>query len=404
MPKYVYKVSDRDGKLQSGEIEANSLAEAAALLRKDNFFVLSIKQKLGPGFLSLLKKDTTGLSTIERLTFTDNLGAMIKSGTPIVEALETYQEDDAQKISLITGELIKDVRAGKKLSESLEKYPKTFSPFYIALVQAGELTGSLDETLEYLGDELRKENEFRERIKSALMYPILILCVAFGVISMLVLLVIPKMVQFTQSLGGDMPLITRIVSKVAVFLSDFGPLLILLFITLVIVFIGMLRKKKTREKLDPYLLKLPLFGLITRKYIIARFLRIVGSCLKYGVPLTASFSTVANVVGNSQYRKSCKRIEDRITKGVSLSEAMTQEGYFLFPKVIVKTVKGAEKTGSVDTAMIRLSDFYEAEVDRNLKRMTDLIEPIMIVFLGLIVGAIAISVVAPIYQMTSKIK
>ncbi|MDP3955468.1 MAG: type II secretion system F family protein, partial [bacterium] len=201
-----------------------------------------------------------------------------------------------------------------------------------------------------------------------------------------------------------LPLMTRIVSSAATFLTSFGPLLILLFVGLVVGFFFLLKNKKTKEKLDPFLLRLPLVGKIIKKYILARFLRVVGSCLKYGVPLGASFATVGAIVGNVYYQQACRRIEVKITKGKSLSEALGEEEASLFPRLLVRSIRGAEKTGSVDEAMIRLSQFYEDDIDRGLKRMTDLIEPALVIVLGIIVAAIAISVIAPIYQMTSKIK
>ena len=141
-----------------------------------------------------------------------------------------------------------------------------------------------------------------------------------------------------------------------------------------------------------------------KKYVLARFLRIVGNCVKNGIPLASSFTTVGEVMDNTVYKMACNRIEEKIIRGENLALALSQEGKELFPKIIIRMVKGAEKTGTVDEAMLRLSDFYENEVDRDLKRFTTLIEPVMIVFLGILVGSIAISVIAPIYQMTSKIK
>jgi len=172
----------------------------------------------------------------------------------------------------------------------------------------------------------------------------------------------------------------------------------------IVAIIVLLKNKKTKEKLEPYFLRLPLVGQLLKKYILARFLRIIGSCIKYGISFSSSFNIVGEVVGNIKYKKACERTEAKIVKGVSLSEALSQEKAGLFPRSIVRTIKGAEKTGYVDEAMMRLSKFYEDDIDRELKRITDLIEPAMVIVLGVIVAAIAISVIAPIYQMTARIK
>lgn len=400
MAKFTYTLTNQEGQSESGLVEAVSSEEAARQIKKDGWFLVSLK-KARKGFLFFGSGHK--LSSFERIVFTDHLAAMFRSGTPLVEALETYRDDEEKKGSAIIEEMIRGIQQGKKLSEVMAVYPENFSPLYLALVQTGELTGSLDETLGYLAKELRREHEFHERIKSALFYPVLVLSVAFLVILLLVLVVIPKIILVTKSLSGDLPLMTRIVSVVASFLTAFGPFLILLFVGLGVAVFFLLRNRKTKEKLDPYLLRLPLVGRLIKKYILARFLRVVGSCLKYGVPLGSSFATIGAIVGNVRYQQACVRIEAKIIKGFSLSEALGEE-VALFPRIMVRTVKGAEKTGSVDEAMLRLSQFYEDDIDRGLKRMTDLIEPALVIVLGIIVAAIAISVIAPIYQMTSKIK
>ena len=404
MATFSFIITNKQGSRESGRVEALSPQEAITQIKKIGWFVVSLKQEGASKFKLPFISDKEKFSSFERIVFTDHLTAMFESGAPMVEALETYRDEEGKKgIAIIDG-LVKTIQGGKKLSEAMALYPSTFSPLYLALVQSGELTGRLDETLEYLAKDLRRDHEFSERIKSALFYPVLVLSVALFVIIFLVLVVIPKIMFFTKSLGGDLPLITRIVSTVASFLAAFGPFLLLLGAGLLVCFFVLLKNKKTKEKVNPYLLRFPLIGNLLKKYILTRFLRIVGSCLKYGIPLNTTLSTVGAVVDNPLYKNACKKIEVKVVKGISLSEAIAHEDKILFPRVIVRTIKGAEKTGTVDEAMIRLSKFYEDEIDRELKRITDLIEPVLVVVLGVIVAAIAISVVAPIYQMTSKIK
>jgi type IV pilus assembly protein PilC len=286
----------------------------------------------------------------------------------------------------------------------MAKFPETFSPLYIAMVQAGELTGSLDETLEYMANELRREHEFIARVKSAMFYPLLVLAVALVVVVMVVAVVIPKIVEVTKSFGSNLPLTTRIIAKVSEFIIKFGPVIALLIILSIVALIILVRDKKIKAKINARLLRLPLTGQVMKKYILARFLRIIGGCVKYGISLPAAFDISGNVVDNITYRQSCERVSKKIIKGISLSEALSEEERTLFPSIISKTIKGGERTGNVDVGLLRLSTHYEIEVDRDLKRLTELIEPIMVVVLGVIVALIAISVIAPIYQMTSRIK
>lgn len=404
MNKYSYKIANKNGSVKTGQIEADSSLEVSELIKSDNWYILSIKPKLSlfNQFSFLTKKEK--LSPIERIAFTDHLTSMISSGTPIIDALEAYREEDTSRMTSIIDKLIREIQQGKKLSEAMAFFPTIFSSFYLSLIQAGELTGALDETLAYLGNELRKEHEFRERIKSALIYPALVIVVAFMVIMLLVFLVIPKITQLAQSLGGDVPLATKIVVFLASSFSLVAPFILLFLVAGIIAFTILSKKPKFKKRADLYLLRVPLVGPALKKYTLARFLRVIGSCLRCGILLTSALETVSQVVANSQYKEACKRINERIKKGSSLSEALSHEGTNLFPKIIIRTLKGAEKTGNLDAATIRLSSFYEIEVDRNLKRATDLIEPVLMVVLGIIVGGIAIAVVGPIYQITSKIK
>lgn len=404
MAEFIYTIADKNFQKINGKIEAATAEDAARAISKEGWFIISLKNKDDYKSVSSVFSRKPKFSGLERIVFTDHLAAMIESGTPIVEALETYQDEELKKKSLVIAEIIRQVEQGKKLSESMRGFPGVFSSYYISLVAAGELTGRLDETFKHLAQELRREHEFKERIKSSLIYPVLVLIVAFVVIIFLVFLVIPKITEMTKSFGGDMPLATRIVSNAAGMITIYGPYMLVATVALVVATIAFLRNPKTKVRLDPYLLRLPVVGIVVRQYVLARFLRMVGSCLSYGVPLTVSFDTVADVVGNSVYKKACQKIKQRVMRGGSLSQSMSAEDKSLFSPLIIKTIRGAEKTGSMDAAFLRLSVFFERDIDRSLKRLTDLIEPSLTIVLGIIVGAIAIAVIAPIYQLTAKIR
>jgi type IV pilus assembly protein PilC len=402
MAEYQYTIT-KNGLFQSGKINADSEAEAVSQIKKDGWYIVKLhktESKKG-GFNFASKK--ASFTSFEKINFTDHLASSIGSGTPISEALEAYLEEGDKKSEIIDT-INKDLDRGKKLSEAMAKFPETFSPLYIAMVQAGELTGSLDETLEYMANELRREHEFIARVKSAMFYPILVLAVALVVVIMVVAVVIPKIVEVTKSFGSNLPLTTRIISKVSELIVKFGPVIAILIAFSIASLIILIRDKKVKAKINARLLQLPLTGQVMKKYILARFLRIIGGCVKYGISLPAAFDISGNVVDNLIYRQSCERVSKKIIKGISLSQALSEEDRGLFPSIISKTIKGGERTGNVDVGLLRLSTHYETEVDRDLKRLTELIEPIMVVVLGVIVALIAISVIAPIYQMTSRIK
>ncbi len=399
--EYKYKIAKAE-QTKSGYIEANSREEAAGLIKKEGFVILELKEK-SLSSLQLAFGNPNQMTDFERISFTDHLASMIGAGTPIREALEAYSEDGEKKSEVIT-RVVQDIERGKALSIALSNFPKLFSPLYIALVKAGETSGSLDETLAYLANELRREHEFKQRIKSAMFYPIIVMSVSLAVIVLVITTVIPKVSEITKSLGGEMPFMTRTV----VGFSDF---LVANYLVIIIFVLGLIaasflyfKNANNRQTIKDKLIRSPLIGPIIRKYTLARFLRIIGSSVKYGIALPVAFEAAQDVVDNSSYKEAVMRINKKITKGESLASAITSEDKFLFPGVITRSLKGAEKTGSLDSTLQRLSLQFELEVDRDLKRATELLEPIMVVVLGVIVLGIAVSVIAPIYELTSNIK
>ncbi len=399
--EYKYKIG-KASESKSGYIEANSREEAAGLIKKEGWSILELKEKSLTS-LQMTFGNATQMTDFERISFTDHLASMIGAGTPIREALEAYSEDGEKKSEVIN-RIVQDIERGKALSVALSNFPKLFSPLYIALVKAGETSGSLDETLGYLANELRREHEFKQRIKSAMFYPIIVITVSIAVIILVVTTVIPKVSEITKSLGGEMPFMTRMVVGFSDFLVSNYPFITILVIGLIATLFVIFKKENNRQKVKDKLLKSPLVGPIIRKYTLARFLRIIGSSVKYGIALPVAFEAAQDVVNNSTYKEAVIRINKKITKGESLAGAISAEDKFLFPGVITRSLKGAEKTGSLDTTLQRLALQFELEVDRDLKRATELLEPIMVVVLGVIVLGIAVSVIAPIYELTSNIK
>jgi type II secretory pathway component PulF len=396
--EYKYKIGN-SREIKKGVIEAGSREEAYDLIKKEGYFVLELKEKSGFNFTF---KNKSVMSEFERINLTDHMASMISAGTPLREALDAYSDDSEGKSQIIS-RIVSDIERGKPLSVALLNFPKIFSPLYIALTKAGELSGSLDETLSYMANELRREHEFKSKIRSAMFYPALVLIVSVLVVILVVTTVIPRVAEITKSLGAQMPLLTRIVVNSSNFLINHYLLFITILTFLIISSTFLLRKRTVREILKVKLLRFPLIGSIMKKYILARLLRIIGSCVKYGIPLPAAFDAAINVVDNDTYKKAVERINKKITKGETLASAISAESKNIFPGIIARSIKGAQSTGTIDTTLFRLSTQYQIEVDRDIKRATELMEPIMIVILGIVVLGIAVSVIAPIYQLTSNL-
>jgi type II secretory pathway component PulF len=401
MAQYIYEIIN-NGKDQSGKIYADSIEEAALQIKKPGCFIVRLEEKKLTDSIFYSLKPNPKFSRYDKINFTDHLATSIGAGTPLQEALESYVEPGDKKSEIIDT-INKDIQRGKKLSEAMAKHPEVFSSLYIALVQAGEISGSLSEILEYLANELRREYEFVQRVKSAMLYPFIVLSVSVVVVVIVLGVILPKIIEITKNFGGDLPTITKVVVKFSELLSIFALPLSLSAIVLIVLGIYIFRNPTVKQTINSKLIKLPLVGLIIRQFILARFLRIVGGCIRYGIQLPKAFELSGSVVDNILYKNACENINKKIIRGQKLSSAFADEDKLLFPSIISRTIRGGEKTGKVDVGLLRLSSYYETEVDRNLKRLTDLIEPAMIIALGILVALIAISVIAPIYQMTSLI-
>ena len=402
MAQYIYEIAG-PGNNQRGKIYADTMDEAAMQIKKPGWYIVTLKEDKAGNSKFLFFNLRPKFSSYDKINFTDHLASSIGSGTPIQEALEAYVEGGDRKSEVIDT-INKDVQRGRKLSESMAKHSSIFSPLYIALVEAGEISGSLDETLEYLANELRREHEFFSRVRSAMFYPIIVLSVSLAVVALVVGVIVPRIVDITQNFGGDLPLMTRVVVSFAEFITNYAWLLLILLVSAVAGVVYLLKNQNIRDKFKAKLIRTPLVGEIIRQFILARFLRIIGGCIKYGIQLPKALELSGGIVDNILYKNACDNINKKIIRGQNLSAALAEEDHLLFPPIISRTIKGGEKSGKVDVGLLRLSSYYEAEVDRNLKRLTVLIEPAMVVALGVFVALIAISVIAPIYEMTSRIK
>ncbi len=400
MENYYYKITNEKDTL-AGIVRALNLNDAAEQIKRKDWYILELRLKEGNIFSHFVKQKSRKLSSFERINFTDHLASMITAGTPIRDALEAYS-DGREKRSEMIDSISKDIEQGRALSEAFSRFPETFSVLYISLVRAGETTGSLDETLEYLSNELRRENEFMQKIKSSLYYPILVLILSFVVIGMVVTMVLPRVVEVSKNLTGEIPLLTRIIIRVSDLISKFGILAGAIFILIVFALVYLYKNPKTSYLFTSRLLNIPMAGEIIRKYTLARLFRIIGISIKYGIPIVDSMDSAVSIAQTQSYQDAITRIKGRISKGASISDSISFEDKKLFPSVIVRTLRGAEKTGGVDKASLRLSLTYEIQLDRDLKKITTMIEPMLIIFLGIVVALIAIAVITPIYQMTSR--
>ncbi len=409
MAQYRYTVS-RKGQETSGLVEAESLIEAGEKLQEQGGYILELRERfslgslrLGSGLEKLIRPLTEKMGEGEKVLFTAQLGSMLKTGLPVTKALEAFVDEKQTRMSMPIKRIMEILKAGKSLSEALAGYPKIFDKVYVNVVKAGETMGKLAESLSYLGDQLKREYDLRAKVKSAMAYPVVVLMAMFGVMTFIALSVVPKIVKFTENAGAKLPQVTAMIIGGTEFLREYWLFVLLVGIGLIIGMWRMMKTKSGRRFADGLLLKLPVIGKLIKRYNQARFARLLSGFYRYGISVELAFEILADSLENYYYSEACKRMKQRLMTGRSLSVVLSAEKE-LFSGMMGRVVKGAEQTGVLDETLLKLAVFYEEELETALNNLTTIIEPVLIVLLGIGVIGIALAVIVPIYQVTSQLR
>ncbi len=411
MPNFSYIAGTREGKTLNGRIEADTELLASDKLRKQGYYILNLKKasQIGPIDIEEVKKKMgslfgSELGAVERMMFTAHLASMLKAGVPIIEAIGTFEDKNANnRRQRMYHQIIADLESGRPLSSALGRYPKTFFPIYTHIVASGESMGTLGETLRYLGDQLRKDHELTGRVRGAMIYPAVVMTIMFLVLGFITFSVVPKLLTFTQSIGTELPLATRILMNGTSFLIAYGIWIFIAVVIGVVLLTKFLKTTRGKEYYDGVMFHLPLFGELARRFNLARFSRLLGAFYHYGIPLPTAFSILTSALPNLYYQRAAENLKDRMSHGMSLAEALDKEPENIMPRLLVRVIRSAEKSATVDEALWRMADYYEEELDGTLKNLTTIIEPVLILILGVAVTGIALAVIVPIYQVTTKI-
>lgn len=396
-----YKAITQDGKKIRGFVEASQEKDAASYLRQRNLIPVEIKEdketdilrKL-PGFGKVKGKDL--------VLFTRQLSSMLASGLTLIKALQILKDQVSNKILQETiGGCLLDLEEGKPFSASIAKYPEIFSPVYISLVKAGEESGLLDKVFLRLATNLEKQQKLKNKVRGALVYPIIVITLMIIVTAILMIFVIPQLSTLYDGLGVELPFATRVVVGISSFIGNVWPL-ILGFI--IIAIYGFLRWKKTprgREIYDRKILSLPLFGKIIKGSILTEISRTFGLLVGTGTLIVDALNQSAQVAGNKIYEFAILDVAKKVEKGVSIGEALEQHP--VFPPLLVQLVKVGEETGKIDENLLKASEYFEEEVDQSVKTLTTAMEPLIMVVLGIGVAFLVFSVITPIYNLLSAI-
>jgi type IV pilus assembly protein PilC len=399
MPNYAWKGRTRAGKTQEGVLVADNKDAVVAMLRKQQIMVTAVTEK-GKEFA--LPKFGGGISKKEIAIFTRQFSVMIDAGLPLVQCLEILASQNENRVfQKILFQVRSDVESGATLADSLRKHPAAFDDLFCNMVAAGEAGGILDTILQRLSQYIEKIVKLRAAVRSAMVYPTAVILIAVGVVWIILWKVIPTFAALFQGLGAQLPLPTRI----TIWLSEFiGRWWWAMFAAIGFGIFALNRYYKThdgRRVIDRLLLKAPVLGMVLKKIAVARFCRTLGTLVSSGVPILEALEITAKTSGNAVVEDAIMATRKSIEEGKTIAEPL--RGTDVFPSMVVQMVSVGEQTGALETMLNKIADFYEDEVDEATANLLALLEPIMICFLGIVIGGIVISMYLPMFDLISKI-
>ncbi len=399
--KFDYQARTKNGEIRSGVIEASSVEVAMVLLQKNNLYVTTLKEATKLPFYAGRIKLFERVSDKEIVLFSRQLSMLFKAKVSLVGSLrvlasQTSHINFREKIF----KLAEEVESGTSFSSALSNQKKVFSPLYISIVKAGEVSGNLSESLAYLADHMEREYHFNSKIKGMMIYPIMVFFVAVTVLTLMMLFVVPQMAKVLFEAGVTLPLITRIVIAISDFLKNWGWILFLAIIGLIIFIVKYRQTKDGKEFFDKFFLKLPVFGSFLKMTYLSRFAENLATLISSGLPISQSLEIIAAIVGNNVYQQIILTAQQEVRKGETISSVLSCFPDFFPPMFIQMTIIG-EKTGSLDETLLNLVDFYKKEISRSLENLVALLEPIFIIFLGVVVGGIIMAIVIPLFQIVA---
>lgn len=409
--QFKYLASDAKGKNQKGTVDAPSLKEATKQLLDQGWYIKKIvpRSKVHRGIGKEGGIVLGGVSLSEKALFIKHLGTMLKSGINLNEALEVISEQTTSpKFRKTTRSLLNQVQSGKNLGDAMGRFPKVFDPLIVNIVKVGEDSGTLEENLDYLAGELEDRIELRRNIKAASFYPTIILAATGGLGLVLSYFVLPQITKLFSTLDFELPLSTKILLAVANLMDNHGSLVIGGVIFGIIGLRVLVAQNFAKPAVHWLTIKMPIIGTIIIHYNLVLFNRTLGTLLKSGLTIDQSLDILLDTTTNRVYKKKIKLAIPQIQKGKTLSSILTSFKQSrrnpLFPLLVIKMISVGERSGRLDESLVYLAEYYKKEVDNATKNLTTILEPVLLIGVGLMVGFIAVSVIAPIYQITGQFR
>ena len=401
MPVFVWEGVTKKDEIKKGEIEAVDEITARGLLRRQGF--KSVEVKLKPKdlaeYLPFLKQKIKEKNVV---VFCRIFSTMINAGLPLIQCLDLLsQQEENKTFAKIIKTVKEDIEGGTSLTNALKKYPEIFDELFVNLIAAGEAGGILDIILNRLSAYMEKAMKLKARVKSAMTYPVAVLVISAGVVALLLLKVIPVFQKMFESMGGELPALTAALISASQFMQDYWWLIAGIIFAIYMAIKQFYKTEKGRWTIDSMLLKAPVFGDVLKKVAVAKFSRTLSTMMSSGVPILEGLNIVSKTSGNVVIEDALMKTRQSIAEGRSIAEPLSETN--IFPPMVVQMISVGEATGALDAMLAKIADFYDEEVDVAVENMTALLEPFMMVFLGVVVGGMIIAMYLPIFKLASVV-
>jgi len=346
----------------------------------------------------------SSVSFVEKLLFTKHLSIMLKSGISLLDAVDTLEgQTRSHEFKKILQHIREDIKNGQQLTKALGKFPHVFDQFYVSLVDIGETSGTLEQNLEFLSEQLTKDFQLRKKIQGALMYPGLVLSATIIMGGFVSFFILPKLVEFFASFQVTLPLSTQILLGFASLMKHYGMIILIEIMLVFFTCVALIKIPSVKFFWHTSMLKIPVFGELLLYQELARFSRNFGILLKSGIPSMKGLEITATTLSNVLFQRDIRVIADKLSKGNGIGATMNKQKFPEFPGIVVKMITVGEKAGKVEDVLLYLGDYYEDEIDSISKNLTTLLEPFLLITIGLVVGFVAIAIISPIYELTGSI-
>ncbi len=405
MAIFRYSAKDSTGRLIAGVIEADSDAMVVDRLRDMGFFITNLERTVERTDVFQFLQGLFGVGLKDLAIFSRQFSTMVNAGLSLVRTLNILEQQSSnRRLKEIVAQVRVDVEAGRPLSDAMGRHPKAFSNLYVNMVKAGETGGVLDEVLERVAAYLEKEQALRAKVRSAMVYPILLTTAALGGLFFMTIVILPQFENLFKELGGSgaLPLPTQIAMAVSAGIRSYWYVMFAIFIVAGFVLRRYLQTPGGRARFDRFKLKMPVVGELNRKIVVARFTRTLGTLIASGVPIMQSLEVVSKAIDNTVIGSAIDAVRASIREGQTIAIPLQFSG--VFPPMVVQMAKVGEETGALEQMLQKVADFYDVEVESTVASLTSLLEPILIIFMGVIVGAMVISLYLPIFQLATGVK